>query len=164
MEGHALKKQHNVEYIAIGALVVAALILGITRFKKSNAEDEVFSRKEFKQKLEEIEALEAKVPKKEKQVDYAVKDEMFPFKSLFDEAEEIKEDVDEAITLPSMQCQGMVWKSSRPQTIINNKVYDINDIINVEGDVLGGDIEVKAITKEGVYLIYKKKEFIVRPK
>jgi len=158
------KKQHTIEYIAIGALVVVALIIGIARFKKGDADDEVFSRKEFNKKWKEVEILEAKVPKNEKKIAYTIEDNKFPFKGPLDEIVENKGPEDENIVLPEMQFQGMVWKSSRPQAIINNKVYDIKDVINVGAEGLGEEINIIDIKKDGIHLIYKNKEFIVRPK
>ena len=159
----APKKQHTVEYIAIAALVLIAVIMGIARFKKGDTDDEVFSRKEFNKQWAEVEILEAGVPKKEKEVAYVGSPDKIPFKSPFDEVEEDKAP-EEQVTLPAMTFQGMVWKSSRPQAIINNKVYDVNDIVNIDTGVIGGEIRVKDVTKDGIHLIYKKKEFIVRPK
>ena len=78
------KKQYNIEYIAIGALVVAALIIGIVRFKKGSADDEVFSRKEYDKKWKEVEILENQIPKKEKEFAYSKNDDKAPFKSPFD--------------------------------------------------------------------------------
>jgi hypothetical protein len=154
------KKQYTVEYIAISALVAVALIIGILRFKKSGSDDEVFSRKEFNSKWKEVEILEVSIPKKENKIDYAIEDGKAPFKSPFDETMESKES-NEVILLPDMQFQGMVWKSSRPQAIINNKVYDVKDVINIaEGET----IEIKDINKDGIHLMYKNREFIVRPK
>jgi len=158
------KKQHTIEYIAIGVLVVAALIISIVRFKKGGADDEVFSRKEFNKKWKEVEILEANVPKDEKKIAYTIEDDKFPFKSPFDEMVENKGLEEENIALPEMKFQGMVWKSSRPQAIINNKVYDIKDVINVDAGGLGEEIKVRDIAKDGIHLIYKGKEFIVRPK
>jgi len=163
MAEEALKKQHIVEYIAIGALVVAALIIGISRFKNSNTEDEVFSRKEVNKKWEEVEILEAKVPKKESEIAYTAEEDKFPFKSPFDEELEDKGPAED-VKLPEMKFQGMVWKSSRPQAIINNKVYDIDDVIDIGTAEAGAEIKVKDINKDGIHLIYKRKEFIVRPK
>ena len=70
MAGSALKKQHTIEYIAIGALVVAAIIISIARFKKGDIDDEVFSRKEFNNKWKEVEILEANVPNEENKISY----------------------------------------------------------------------------------------------
>jgi len=159
------QKQHTTEYIAISALVVIALIIGIAKFKKGDTDDEVFSRKEFNKKWQEVEVLEASVPKIENEIIYTAENEKFPFKSPFDETTKYKEEiVDENVTLPELLFQGMVWKSSRPQVIINNKVYDVKDVINVSAEAGDGGILVKDIAKEGVHLIYKNKEFIVRPK
>lgn len=157
------KKQHTVEYIAIAALVLIAVVMGIVRFKKGDTDDEVFSRKEFNKQWAEVEILEAEVPKKEKEVAYIGNPDKSLFKSPFDEAEE-EEAPEEHVTLPVMTFQGMVWKSSRPQAIINNKVYDVNDVVIIDTGEIGGEIKVKDVTKDGIHLIYKKKEFIVRPK
>lgn len=153
------KKQHTIEYIAISALVMSALVIGIVRFKKSGVDDEVFSRKEFNKKWKEVEILEANIPNKENKIVYTIEDKNTPFKSPFEETAENKEST-EITPLPDMQFQGMIWKSSRPQAIINNKVYDIKDVINVTD----GKIEIKDIDKDGIHLIYKSNEFIVRPK
>ncbi len=160
MADAAPKKQHTIEYIAIGALVTVALIIGIARFRKGDNDDEVFSRKEFNKKWKEVEILEASVPSKENEVSYVIEDNSLPFKSPFDETVEKKASEEDNITLPVMQFQGMIWKSSRPQAIIDNKVYDVKDVITVTE----GEIEIKAINKDGIHLIYKNKEFIVRPK
>jgi len=160
----APKKQHTIEYIAIGALVAVALIIGITRFKKSSADDEVFSREEFNKKWKEVEILEAKAPEAEKKIVYKLEGDLFPFKSPFDEIAENKDIAVENITLPDMQFQGMVWKGPRPQAIINNKIYDIKDVIDMGDAAAGEEIIVKDINQDGIHLVYKKKEFIVRPK
>ena len=158
----APKKQHTIEYIAIGALVLTAIIIGIARFKKGDVNDEVFSRKEFTEKWKEVEILEAGVPKNEKIVAFAPDGETFPFRSPFDDTEETKQ-TDENVVLPEMQYQGMIWKSPRPQAIINNKVYDIGDDIEAVGEA-EAKVKVKDVTVDGIHLIYKSKEFIVRPK
>ena len=165
MAEQAPKKQHTTEYIAIGALVALALIIGIAKFKKGDTDDEVFSKKEFNKKWQEVVVLEAGLPKNENEIAYTIEGETFPFKSPFDDiVKESEEAADENVTLPEMKFQGMVWKSSRPQVIINNKVYDIKDVIDVTTETGTGEVVVKDITKKGIYLIYKKKEFIVRPK
>lgn len=156
----SLKKQPNMEYIAIGVLVAAAIIIGIARFKKGDIDDEVFSRKEFNKKWKEVEILEANIPNKEDKISYAIEDSSMPFKSPFDEAAVENKVLEENILLPEMQFQGMIWRSSRPQAIINNKVYDIKDVITAAEE----KIEVKDIGKDGIHLMYKGKEFIVRPK
>jgi hypothetical protein len=74
-----------------------------------------------------------------------------------------KEDA-EIVVLPDMKFQGMVWKSQRPQAIINNKVYDIKDIIKLDEAGVLGEIKVNDIDKDGIHLMYKGREFIVRPK
>ena len=166
MAESAPKKQHTVEYVAIAALVLIAVIMGIVRFKKGDTDDEVFSRKEFNKQWAEVEILEADVPKKEIEVAYNGNPDTIPFKSPFDEVEK-EETPQEQVTLPAtLTFQGMIWKSHRPQAIINNKVYDVNDIVNIDTGVtgVGDEIKVKDVTSDGIHLIYKRKEFIVRPK
>jgi len=153
-------KKQQMEYIAISILVVVALFIGLTRFKKKDNDDEVFSRKAFNKKWKEVEVLESEPPHREEGIKYgsAIVKRM-PFKGPLD-AEKNIEVVDEDITLPSMQCQGMIWKSIRPQVIIDNKVYDIGDKI-AAGNERG--VKVKDITKKGVHLVYEGKLFIVGP-
>lgn len=154
------KKQHNIEYIAIIALVILALSIGITRFKKTGSDDEVFTKKEFTKKWKEVEILDAKVLKKEKEISYSLSDERVPFKGPFDEEKKEEEVAAENVVLPAMEFQGMVWNGFRPQAIINNKVYDVNDTIGL-GDE---QVLVNGVSKDGISLKYKGKEFIVRPK
>lgn len=157
------KKQHLIEYIAITGLVLVALVIGISRFKKGDADDEVFSRKEFTQRWKEVEILELEASKQEKEVSYTLAGESIPFKGPFDEME--KAEIDEGkVVLPTMKFQGMIWKSYRPQAIINNKVYDVNDIIEFGTDGAGIEVKITEINEDGIHLKYKGKEFIVRPK
>lgn len=58
-------------------------------------------------------------------------------------------------TLPSLQVQGMVWNSKMPQTIINNQVLTIGDII--EG------VEILDIRREGVYVLFGESQYILTP-
>lgn len=157
------KKQRLIEYVAIAGLVLVALFIGISRFKKGDRDDEVFSRKEFNKKWGEVEILEAKIPGQEKEIHYTLADGSVPFKGPFDEIE--KEEVsDEQIVLPSMTFQGMIWKGYRPQAIINDKVYDINDTVEIGTGEAVEEAKVTAIKEDGIHLRYKGKEFIVRPK
>ena len=63
-----------------------------------------------------------------------------------------------------MKFQGMIWKSFRPQAIINNKVYDVNDVVDIDTGEGGGEVKVIGIKEDGIHLKYKGKEFIARPK
>lgn len=156
-------KKQNIEYIGITVLVIVALIIGITRFRKKDKDDEIFSRTEFNKKWEEVEVLEAKVPEEEKDIRYPSEVKRLPFKSPFEkEKAQPIEEVD--VTLPSLEFQGMVWNSVRPQVIIDNKVYDIEDTIEVGSGDAKAKIKIKDITRDGVYLRYKAREFIVKPK
>jgi len=165
MAGTDAKKKQK-EYIAITALVLVALFIGMSRFKKGEADDEVFSRKNFKEQWKEVEILERNIPAEQQGVSYDADPEKTPFKSPM---EEKKKDIDvatEDVSLPSMTFQGMVWGSTRPQVIINNKVYDVNDVIYTGAD-LGEEafpVKITDVKREGIYLRYKGKDFLVRPK
>lgn len=156
-------KKKQMEYIAITGLVVVALFIGITRFKKVDTKDEVFSKEKFKEQWKEVEILEKEVPKEEKPVSYDADAENAPFKSPIEAEKKI--DMTAEVSLPSMQFQGMVWSSARPQAIINNKVYDVNDVIYIgSGEEEKFPVKIMEITKEGIYLRYKGKGFLVKPK
>ena len=155
-------KKQQMEYITVGVLVIVALFIGLNKFKKKGKDDEVFSRKEFDKKWKEVEILEKKIPEEEKGIVYTADAERLPFKSPF-EAKQM-EVAGETVTLPAMTFQGMVWKSRRPQAIINNKVYDVEDTIEIGTGENIAKVKVKGITKDGIYLEYRKREFIVRPK
>ncbi|MBU1146867.1 MAG: hypothetical protein KKD11_00750 [Candidatus Omnitrophica bacterium] len=158
-----LKKQ-QIEYIGVGALVLVALLIGLTRFKKGDRNDEVFSRKEFNEKWAEIEILEAKVPKEESGVVYLAGTGRVPFKSPLEEETVSMKSTGESVALPDMKFQGMVWSSIRPQAIINDKLYDIDDVIEVGLGETKSQVKIKDITRDGIRLRFDGKEFIVRPK
>jgi len=153
-------KKQQMEYIAIGLLVVVALLVGMLRFKKKDVKEDVLSRDGYNKRWKEVEILEANIPKDlGTLVDYSVHTDRVPFKSPFEE-EKPEEKIDEKITLPPMSFQGMVWNSKRPQAIIDNRVYDIGDVITVGSE----EVMLLKVDKDGLYLRYKGKEFIVRPK
>ncbi|MBU4311501.1 MAG: hypothetical protein KJ706_02125 [Candidatus Omnitrophica bacterium] len=154
-------KRQQMEYMAVGALVLAALFVGVSKFKKKAPDDEVFSRKQFEEKWADVKVLEANVPKREKGAQYATETERIPLKSPFEE-EDL--DVDEDVTLPSMTFQGMVWSSVRPQAIINSKVYDKGEVIEIVAGEGIDKILIEDIARDGIYLRYKGRQFIVRPK
>jgi hypothetical protein len=158
-------KKKQMEYIAISGLVLVALFIGISRFKKGSTDDEVFSRKQFKEKWKEGEILEKTIPQAEKGISYSADSSKTPFKSPLEVETKNIEVVEEDISLPLMAFQGMVWNSVRPQAIINDKVYDVNDIIRVNiGMEEEFPVKIMDITREGMYLRYKGKDFLVRPK
>jgi len=57
--------------------------------------------------------------------------------------------------LSHLTVQGMVWGSDNPQAIINNKVTRIGEIID--------GAEILEIRREGVYVLYEGRQYIVRP-
>ncbi len=155
-------KKQQMEYILVGALVLVAIFIGINRFsKKEDTDNEVFSRKEFNQKWEEVEILRRETPYQEETVKYQIEEQRTPFKSPLEDRETI-EVAEEDVSLPVMSFQGMVWNSYRPQAIINGSVHDVGDSIVIEGT--GQKVKIQAITKDGITLRYMGKDFIVRPK
>lgn len=158
-------KKRTMEYVAVGALVLIAVFIGISRFKKKEADDEVFSRTRFNEEWKEVEILESKLPEEEKGISYMLDGETSPFKSPLTDKKKIQI-TDVEVSLPSsLSFQGMIWNSKRPQAIINNKVYDVNDIVEIESEELTSEkIKIVDVTREGIYLRYKGKDFLVRPK
>ena len=57
--------------------------------------------------------------------------------------------------LSHLEVQGIIWDSKIPQAIINNTVVKAGEVI--EG------AEILAIRKEGVYVLYEGKQYILRP-
>ena len=57
--------------------------------------------------------------------------------------------------LSHLQVQGMVWSSKMPQAIINDTVVSIGEVID--------DAEILDIRKEGIYLLYQGRQYIIRP-
>ncbi|MBU0759991.1 MAG: hypothetical protein KKC66_02290 [Candidatus Omnitrophica bacterium] len=159
------KKKH-MEYIAITGLVIIAFFIGISRFRKGSEKSEGFSKEKFEEQWKEIEILEKNLPMEEKAVSYDADSEKEPFKSPIESKKKRDVVTEEDIFLPSMKFQGMIWSSSRPQAIINDKVYDVNDVIyNIgSGEEEMFPIKITEITKEGICLRYKGKGFLVRPK
>jgi len=83
-----------------------------------------------------------------------------PFRSPF-EMEfviEIEEPVKPAVEadLSHLKVQGMVWGSKLPQAIINNTLVRVGEII--EG------AEILDIRKEGIYVLYEGRQYIIRPR
>lgn len=60
---------------------------------------------------------------------------------------------DKAVKLPKVDLQGIVWAKGMPQAIVNDRVIKIGDYI--------GDFEVKEITREGIKLFLKGKDYFV---
>lgn len=161
MAENDLKKQQK-EYVTVGLLVLVALFIGISRFKKKEGTGDIFYRKQFNERWKEIEILESTLPEEEKGAKYVLGDEATPFKSPITDKKKMVI-IDEEILLPSIALQGMVWNSRRPQAIINGKVYDVNDIVEVDGKG-SNKVKIIDISKEGMRLRYKGKEFIINPK
>ncbi len=85
-----------------------------------------------------------------------------PFKSPF-EMQAIPVVVEAELTAPTaeyglshLNVQGMVWGSKMPQAIINNQIVRIGEVID--------GAEVLEIRREGVYVLYEGRQYIVRPK
>jgi len=158
----ASAKKQQMEYIIIAVLLVVALFVAMGRLRGKGQDDKLFSREGFKSTKEwrEVEILKRKLPKKEEGVSYAAFDKKIPFKGPLEDKEK-KVVIEEKVVLPPVRIQGMIWNSMRPQAIINSRVHEVNDMIAMGED---GQAEIEGITKKGVHLRYKGKEFIVKPK
>lgn len=62
---------------------------------------------------------------------------------------------EEVIYLPPLYVQGMVWGVEPVKAIINNQVVGKGDVIL--------EVQVLDIKKDGVYLLYKGEQFVIRP-
>jgi hypothetical protein len=72
-----------------------------------------------------------------------------PFKPALEE-EQDKEVPEQEEKLPELTVQGLIWGSSLPQAIVNNKVVKVGD--KIEG------AEVVSIDKQGVTVLFANKE------
>ena len=151
-----LGKQQK-EYIVISGFVLLALIIGITRFQKKSQDDKVFSRTNYNKQMKEIELLRSNAPIEEQGIKYQVDSgKRVPFKNPLEDRKPISiEDV--VVDLPEIVFQGIIWNSARPQVIVNGIIYEV-------GDIIGDGIMIKDVTKDGVHLRYKSRDFIVKPK
>ena len=66
----------------------------------------------------------------------------------------ILEEVEPTVNFPELSVQGMIWDSSMPQAIINNKIFKVGDII--EG------AKIVTIDQSGVSLVFRRKPFKVK--
>lgn len=81
-----------------------------------------------------------------------------PFESYVSEKttlqDESKQPVqEEVVEEPKLDVSGIIWGGKTPCAIINNKVLK-------EGDTLD-DVKINKITKEGVKVLYKRREFLL---
>lgn len=115
-------------------IIIAALLIMVNAFNPAFAQGEIAT------------------------VKYTSGDLRDPLKSLLEE-EKISPVLDpaeeEVIFLPPLDVQGMVWGVEPVKAIINNEVVGKGDII-LEAQILD-------IKKDGVYLLYKGEQFVVRP-
>ena len=54
---------------------------------------------------------------------------------------------------PTLDIQGLVWNTHRPQAIINDQIFEIGDTI-AQAKIIG-------VEKSGVKIIYQEKEFLL---
>ena len=90
-----------------------------------------------------------------KTVEYTSRDLRDPFKSPFEMAKGELPESTMGAGLSHLKVQGMVWNSVMPQAIINNTVIKIGELI--EG------AEILDIRKEGIYVLYEGRLYILRP-
>ena len=97
--------------------------------------------------------VEAQV--KAKEAEYTSQDLRDPFKSPLEMEKVLDKGVAAEAGLSHLQVQGMVWSSKMPQAIINDTVVRI-------GEVISG-AEILDIRKEGIYVLYQGRQYIIRP-
>ena len=148
------KKKQQMEYIIVAVLSVIVLFIAVNKFAEKGGNKEDFAGKSFNEKLRPSEKPKMAEPHKEEGIKYTAIDGRIPFKSPLEWRK--KEVVEEEIILPVMIVEGMIWNSPRPQAVIDKKIYDVDDIIN--------GAKIKDVSRDGVYLSYKGKEFVIRPK
>ncbi|MEE9316452.1 MAG: hypothetical protein V3U97_05020 [bacterium] len=92
-------------------------------------------------------------------VEYTSQDLRDPFQSPFELYKPVGEPEGKPPSviggLSQLEVQGIVWGSKPPQAIINNTVLKAGEVI--EG------AEILSIRKEGVYVLYEGREYILRP-
>ena len=92
-------------------------------------------------------------------VEYTSQDLRDPFQSPFELYKPVEEPEEKPPPvrggLSHLEVQGIIWDSKIPQAIINNTVVKAGEVI--EG------AEILAIRKEGVYVLYEGKQYILRP-
>jgi hypothetical protein len=64
------------------------------------------------------------------------------------------EEKEKTIKLPPIDIQGIIWAKNMPQAIVNNAVMKAGDYI--------GEFEIKEITRTGLILFYKGREFDIK--
>jgi hypothetical protein len=102
--------------------------------------------------------VEAQVKAKKnevKKVEYTSQDLRDPFRSPFEMEKVLDKGVAPEAGLSHLQVQGMVWSSKMPQAIINDTAVRIGEVI--EG------AEILDIRKEGIYVLYQGRQYIIRP-
>lgn len=90
-----------------------------------------------------------------KEVEYTSQDLRDPFKSPLEMEKVLDKGVAPEAGLSHLKVQGMVWSSKMPQAIINNTVVRIGEVIN--------GAEILDIRKEGIYVLYQGRQYIIRP-
>ena len=104
--------------------------------------------------------VEAQVKAKKnevKKVEYTSQDLRDPFRSPFEMEKVLDKGAGVApeAGLSHLQVQGMVWSSKMPQAIINDTVVRIGEVID--------GAEILDIRKEGIYMLYQGRQYIIRP-
>lgn len=88
-------------------------------------------------------------------VKYTSQDLRDPFQSPFEMGVGAIEQPMVSPGLTHLKIQGIVWGSKMPQAIINNAVVGV-------GEVIAG-VEILDIRREGVYVLYEGRQYILRP-
>ncbi|MBN2096862.1 MAG: hypothetical protein JW714_00120 [Candidatus Omnitrophica bacterium] len=88
------------------------------------------------------------------QVKYTARDLRDPFLSIF-EMQKLSDQPAVGEAISHLKVQGMIWGAKMPQAIINDTVVRVGEIV--------GGAEILEIRKEGIYVLYQGKQYILRP-
>ena len=133
----------------IPVLIVCAAVL----FCVENARAE---HQEFKviKELQKAEKSEGPIMINVPSISYDAEGSKNPFQGYIEEELVINPNAkpgEEKVVLPNFEIKGVVWGSSTPQVIINNKVLKVGD--EIEG------AKISAITKDAIILIYRERKY-----
>ena len=60
----------------------------------------------------------------------------------------------ESVKMPKVEVQGIIWSKTMPQVIVNGAVMNTGEYIQ--------DFQIKEITRKGIVLFYKGKDYLLR--
>lgn len=149
----------QVERIAIVTLVVVAFSVGIRTYRETKGEPKKSTEKVKVSQSNSATSSSPPLATKIQSPSVIYTGEVFrdPLQSLIGMKEEPVQqpEQEEEVCLPAMSVQGIIWGAESPQAIIDDRVIKKGDLIS--------EAEIVDINREGVHLLYKEREFIIKP-